>query len=86
MAVPKRKTTPSKRNMRRSHLRAGTQLFAEDKKSGELIITNHIYLSTGMYRGKQIIIKKTKKEKDAESQAPVNTEETTKTIEAPASK
>jgi hypothetical protein len=39
-----------------------------------------------MYRGKQIIIKKTKKEKDAEGQTPVNTEETTKTIEAPASK
>jgi large subunit ribosomal protein L32 len=36
MAVPKRKTTPSKRNMRRSHHRAGTQSFAEDKKSGEL--------------------------------------------------
>ena len=63
MAVPKRKTTPSKRNMRRSHHRAGTQLFAEDKKSGELRRPHHIDLSTGMYRGKQIIIKKTKKEK-----------------------
>jgi large subunit ribosomal protein L32 len=67
MAVPKRKTTPSKRNMRRSHHRAGTQLFAEDKKSGELRRPHHIDLST-------------------EGQAPVNTEETTKTIEAPASK
>ena len=86
IAKPKRKTTPSKRNMRRSHHRAGTQLFAEDKKSGELRRPHHIDLSTGMYRGKQIIIKKTKKEKDAEGQAPVNTEETTKTIEAPASK
>ena len=84
MAVPKRKTTPSKRNMRRSHHRAGTQLFAEDKKSGELRRPHHIDLSTGMYRGKQIIIKKTKKEKDAEGQSPVNTDETTKTIEAPA--
>ena len=37
-----------------------------------------------MYRGKQIIIKKAKKDKDAEGQAPVNTDETTKTIEAPA--
>ena len=73
MAVPKRKTTPSKRNMRRSHHRAGTQLFAEDKKSGELRRPHHIDLSTGMYRGKQIIIKKTKKEKDAEGEAPVNT-------------
>ena len=61
MAVPKRKTTPSKRNMRRSHHRAGTQLFAEDKKSGELRRPHHIDLSTGMYRGKQIIIKKAKK-------------------------
>ena len=49
MAVPKRKTTPSKRNMRRSHHRAGTQLFAEDKKSGELRRPHHIDLSTGMY-------------------------------------
>ena len=52
MAVPKRKTTPSKRNMRRSHHRAGTQSFAEDKKSGELRRPHHIDLSTGMYRGK----------------------------------
>ena len=76
--------TPSKRNMRRSHHRAGTQLFAEDKKSGELRRPHHIDLSTGMYRGKQIIIKKSKKDKEAEGQAPVNTDETTKTIEAPA--
>ena len=46
--------------MRRSHHRAGTQLFAEDKKSGELRRPHHIDLSTGMYRDKQIIIKKTK--------------------------
>ena len=70
--------------MRRSHHRAGTQLFAEDKKSGELRRPHHIDLSTGMYRGKQIIIKKTKKDKDDEGQAPINTDETTKTIEAPA--
>ena len=67
MAVPKRKTTPSKRNMRRSHHRAGTQLFAEDKKSGELRRPHHIDLSTGMYRGKQILVKKPKKEEAAET-------------------
>ena len=85
MAVPKRKTTPSKRNMRRSHHRAGTQLFAEDKKSGELRRPHHVDLSTGMYRGKQIIIKKPKKEESTEVSAQT-TEETAKTIEAPASK
>ena len=86
MAVPKRKTTPSKRNMRRSHHSAGTQSFAEDKKSGELRRPHHIDLSTGMYRGKQIIVKKPKKEDVSETAAPANTEEATKTIEAPASK
>ena len=86
MAVPKRKTTPSKRNMRRSHHSAGTQSFAEDKKSGELRRPHHIDLSTGMYRGKQIIIKKTKKEEAAENTAPANTEEVAKTIESSTSK
>ena len=86
MAVPKRKTTPSKRNMRRSHHRAGTKLFVEDKKSGELRRPHHIDLSTGMYRGKQIIIKKPKKEQESETAAPANLDEATKTIEAPSSK
>jgi large subunit ribosomal protein L32 len=86
MAVPKRKTTPSKRNMRRSHHSAGTQSFAEDKKSGELRRPHHIDLSTGMYRGKQILVKKPKKEEAADTAAPVNAEEAAKTIEAPASK
>jgi len=86
MAVPKRKTTPSKRNMRRSHHRAGTQLFAEDKKSGELRRPHHIDLSTGMYRGKQILVKKQKKEEIAETASPANTEDIANTIEAPVSK
>ena len=55
--------------MRRSHHRAGTQSFAEDKKSGELRRPHHIDLSTGMYRGKQIIIKKVKKEETPETSA-----------------
>ena len=86
MAVPKRKTTHSKRNMRRSHHSAGTQSFAEDKKSGELRRPHHVDLSTCMYRGKQIIVKKPKKEEVAETAASVNAEEATKTIEAPVSK
>jgi large subunit ribosomal protein L32 len=83
MAVPKRKTTPSKRNMRRSHHSAGTQSFAEDKKSGELRRPHHIDLSTGMYRGKQIILKKVKKEESAETSPSVASDEVNKTIEAP---
>ena len=86
MAVPKRKTTPSKRNMRRSHHRAGTQSFAEDKKSGELRRPHHMDLSTGMYRGKQIIVKKVKKEETSETDTPSVNDDLNKTIEAPSSK
>ena len=66
--------------MRRSHDRAISQSFIEDKKSGELRRPHHIDLSTGMYRGKQIIVKKAKKVDETSAQAD-NT-----TIEAPDSK
>ena len=72
--------------MRRSHHSAGTQSFAEDKKSGELRRPHHIDLSTGMYRGKQIIVKKVKKEVSSEAEVPATNDETNRTIEAPAAK
>jgi large subunit ribosomal protein L32 len=55
MAVPKRKTTPSKRGMRRAHDRLGAATYIEDKDSGELRRPHHIDLKSGMYRGKQIL-------------------------------
>ena len=72
--------------MRRSHHRAGTQSFAEDKKSGELRRPHHIDLSTGIYRGKQIIPKKVKKEESSETDTPVVNDDHNKSIEAPNSK
>ncbi len=55
MAVPKRKTTPSKRGMRRAHDRLEGATYIEDKDSGELRRPHHIDLKSGMYRGKQIL-------------------------------
>ena len=55
MAVPKRKTTPSKRNMRRSHHRAKSINIIEDKKSGEYRLSHHVDLKTGYYNGKKIL-------------------------------
>ncbi|MEQ8433961.1 MAG: 50S ribosomal protein L32 [Oceanicaulis sp.] len=55
MAVPKRKTTPSKRNMRRAHDSIRTTAYVEDKDTGELRRPHHVDLKTGMYRGKQIL-------------------------------
>jgi large subunit ribosomal protein L32 len=55
MAVPKRKTTPSKRNMRRSHHRLKAVNVVEDKKSGEYRLSHHVDLKTGYYNGKKIL-------------------------------
>ena len=58
MAVPKRKTSKSKRNMRRSHDSLNQINIIEDKDSGEPRISHRIDLSTGIYNGRQILIKK----------------------------
>ena len=55
MAVPKRKTTVSKRNKRRSHHKISNINVLEDKKSGEYRISHHIDLKTGFYNGKKIL-------------------------------
>ena len=63
MAVPKRKTSPSKRNMRRSHHSLKDINIIEDKDSGEPRISHQIDISTGMYNGRQILKQKTPKTK-----------------------
>src|SRR5262249_51451499 len=60
MAVPKRKTSPSRRGMRRSADALAQPTYVEDKDSGELRRPHHIDLKTGMYRGRQVL--KPKKE------------------------
>ena len=55
MAVPKRKTTKSKRNMPRAHDALKTENWVEDSNTGEAKRRHHIDLKTGMYRGKQVI-------------------------------
>ena len=63
MAVPKRKTSPSKRNMRRSHDAIKGLNIVEDKESGEPRLSHRIDLSTGMYNGRQVLKQKTDKDK-----------------------
>ena len=55
MAVPKRKTSRSRRNMRRSHHRISSANIIEDKKSGEYKLSHHIDLKSGYYNGKKIL-------------------------------
>ena len=60
MAVPKRKTSNSKKNMRRSHLGLKDVNVILDKESGEPRLSHRIDKSTGMYKGRQILKTKSK--------------------------
>ena len=55
MAVPKRKTTPSRSGKRRSHIKFSSKNIVEDKKSGEYRLSHHIDLKTGTYKGIQVL-------------------------------
>ena len=55
MAVPKRKTSPAKRGMRRSADALKKPTYVEDKDSGELRRPHHIDLKSGMYRSRQVL-------------------------------
>ena len=48
MAVPKRKTSKSRRNKRRSHHKISPVNIIEDR------LSHHVDLKTGLYNGKQI--------------------------------
>ena len=55
MAVPKRKTSKSRRNKRRSHHAIVGANVIEDKKSGEYKLSHHIDIKSGIYNVKKIL-------------------------------
>ncbi|MFZ5609756.1 MAG: 50S ribosomal protein L32 [Pseudomonadota bacterium] len=55
MAVPKRKTTPSRRNMRRSHHALKPAGHQECPNCGELKRPHHICASCGHYDGREVV-------------------------------
>jgi len=58
MAVPKKKTSTSKRNMRRSHDALGAVNVSENPTTGEYTLSHHVS-PDGYYKGKQVIIPRT---------------------------
>lgn len=58
MAVPKKKTSKSKRNMRRSHDALKGVNVIIDKDTGEYRLPHHMDASSGVYKDNQIVIAK----------------------------
>ena len=55
MAVPRKKVSRSKRNMRRAHDRLATVNLIECTNCGELKLPHHICGSCGYYNGREVI-------------------------------
>ena len=60
MATPKKKTSKSKRNMRRSHDALSAASYAECPKCGELVRPHHVCAACGTYNKKTVLVKKAK--------------------------
>jgi large subunit ribosomal protein L32 len=55
MAVPKRKTSPSKRNMRRSHDALTATTYQECPNCGELKLPHNMCNACGSYNGREVV-------------------------------
>ena len=55
MAVPKKKTSKSRRNMRRSHHALAGASYAECKNCGELKRPHHVCVACGHYDGREVV-------------------------------
>lgn len=58
MATPKKKTTQSRRNMRRSHDALKANSYQECPNCGELKRPHNVCASCGYYDGKEVVAKK----------------------------
>jgi large subunit ribosomal protein L32 len=66
MAVPKKKISKSRRDMRRSHHALTPPTVVEDKETGEFRRPHHIDLKTGRYRGRQVLVRREAAEEEGE--------------------
>jgi large subunit ribosomal protein L32 len=55
MAVPKKKVSKSRRDMRRAHHALGKATYVECSNCGELTRPHHVCPSCGQYRGREVV-------------------------------
>ncbi len=55
MAVPKKKISTSKRNMRRAHDALSSEAYEECTECGELKRPHHVCPECGHYKGREVV-------------------------------
>lgn len=58
MAVPKKKVSKSRRDMRRSHHQIKSHNYSECSNCGAMKLPHHVCLECGHYKGRQVIVPK----------------------------
>ena len=69
MAVPKKKTSKSKRNMRRSHLRLAAPGYVECSNCGEHMRPHHVCDACGHYNKREVVHFKEEVAEEVEQEA-----------------
>ncbi|MDX1916760.1 MAG: 50S ribosomal protein L32 [Rickettsiaceae bacterium] len=67
MAVPKKKTSKSKRNMRRSHHAIAKINVIVDKETGEYRLPHQMNPKDGLYNGRKVLFFKEEVEEDEQN-------------------
>jgi large subunit ribosomal protein L32 len=67
MAVPRKKTTRSRRDMRRSHLALVATNVTECPNCGELKRAHHVCGSCGHYDGREVMVAKPEADVDTDA-------------------
>ncbi|EGQ27297.1 50S ribosomal protein L32 [Mammaliicoccus sciuri] len=55
MAVPKRRTSKTKKNMRRTHFKIEAPGMTTCENCGEMKLAHHVCKSCGHYKGKDVV-------------------------------
>lgn len=55
MAVPKRRTSKTKKNMRRTHFKIEAPGMTTCENCGEMKLAHHVCKSCGQYKGKDVV-------------------------------
>lgn len=67
MAVPKKKTSKSRRDMRRAHHALKAPGYTECRNCGDLKRSHHVCTACGHYAGKQVLTNAVKDEPETEA-------------------